>query len=229
VLYKAELGSGLSYQGEDPSAYSGSFTQQTRLNDADLAPLIDFMRFLDESDDATFESELPGYLDVDAFATYLAVNVLLVNTDSMIGMNNNYYLYYDDVSGKFTVLMWDANESLGKLGGSTTFDVSLTNMPQMGPGGGFGMRGRQNILLQRFIENATFKELYEEELREVYQKVFASGVMTEKVEQYSALIYSINDERPLVEIASYDEAVEKVLRFINQRMEYLLSVELLNQ
>lgn len=229
VLYKAELGSSLNYKGEDPSAYSGSFTQQTRLNDADLAPLIDFMRFLKESDNTTFESELPDYLDVDTFATYLAVNALLVNTDSMIGMNNNYYLYYDDVAEKFTVLMWDANESLGKLRGSTSFDVSLTSMDQMGPGGGFGMRGGRNALIQRFIENATFRKLYEEKLREVYQIAFAGGSITEKVDQYSSLIHSINDERSLVEITSYDEAVEKVLRFIFQRVEYLRSTELLSQ
>ena len=93
VLYKAELGSTLSYEGEDPSSYAESFTQQTRVSDADLAPLIEFIRFINQADDETFANELPNYLDVDAFATYLAFNVLLVNTDSLIGMNNNYYSY----------------------------------------------------------------------------------------------------------------------------------------
>ena len=69
VLYKAELGSSLSYQGEDPSAYARSFTLQTQVNQADLVPLIAFMRFLSQSDAAAFESELPNYLDVEAFAS----------------------------------------------------------------------------------------------------------------------------------------------------------------
>ena len=38
---------------------------------------------------ANSEAKLPDWLDVDVFATYLALNNLLVNTDSMIGMNNN--------------------------------------------------------------------------------------------------------------------------------------------
>lgn len=227
ILYKAELGSTLSYQGEDPSSYADSFTQQTRVNDADLAPLIAFMRFIDQSDDATFESELPNYLDVDSFATYLAVNALLVNNDSMIGMNNNYYLYYDDVSGQFTLLMWDANESLGKLGGSATSDISLTNTQQGGFGGrGGGMGGGQNALLTRFMASDRFRALYEEKLRLVYQEAFASGAMTGTVEKYSALIHSVNNGRGLVDVTAYDAAVEKVTDFIEQRMEYLKTTDL---
>jgi spore coat protein CotH len=228
ILYKAEVGSTLSYEGEDPSSYADSFTQQTRVNDADLAPLIAFMRFLDQSDDATFESNLLKYLDVDSFATYLAVNASLVNTDSMIGMNNNYYLYYDDESGQFTLLMWDANESLGKLGGSATYDISLTNT-QSGFGGRGGMGGSQNALLERFMASDKFKTLYEEKLRLVYQEAFISGAMTGTVERYSALIHSANKERGLVALTAYDQAVEKVLYFINQRMEYLETTELLGQ
>jgi spore coat protein CotH len=231
VLYKAELGSTLSYQGDDPSSYFESFTQQTRVNDADLAPLIAFMRFLDQSDDAVFEHELPDYLDVDAFATYLAVNDLLVNTDSIIGMNNNYYLYYDDVAARFTLLMWDANESLGKLGGSATYALDFTN--SQGNRGGFGRGGGpgggRNALLTRFMANATFKALYEEKLQQVYQQTFLSGAPTEAVERFSALIRAVNDDRELVDITSYEQAVEETLTFIRQRTDYLTTTDLLGQ
>jgi len=229
ILYKAELGSTLSYQDENPSSYANSFTQQTRVNDADLAPLIDFMRFIDQADDASFESELPNYLDVDAFATYLAVNAMLVNTDSILGMNNNYYLYYDNETERFTLLMWDANESLGKLGSSVTYDLSLTNTQQSGPGGRGGIGGGQNKLVARFMKTPTFKALYEQKLKDVYQSAFASNAMTKTVEKYAALIHSVNDERNLVEIEAYDQAVEKVFTFIEQRMEYLGTVDLLSE
>lgn len=125
VLYKAELGATLSYQGEDPSAYASSFTQQTRVNDADLAPLIKFMHFLDESDDATFESELPDYLD------------------------------------------------------------------------------------------------------EVYQATFASGALTQQIEQYATLVRQANQERTLVNSESYEAAVTKAINFVVQRSAYLASTTLL--
>ncbi|NUM80332.1 CotH kinase family protein [bacterium] len=224
VLYKAEIGSTLSYQGEDPSSYAGIFTQQTRKNDADLLPLIEFMRFLDEASDAEFEEELPEYLDVDAFASYLAINAMLVNTDSLLGMNNNYYLYYDDETEKITVLMWDTNESLSKLGGNASYDVSLINSQQGGgPGGrgGGGMGGGQNVLLSRFMANEKFKALYEEKLQEIYEAAFASNAMAEKVDDYSALIHSANEDRSFVDIEAYDAAVESVKTFLRQREEYL--------
>ena len=228
VLYKAEVGSTLSYQGEDPSSYADSFTQQTRVNDADLMPLIELIRFVDQADDAEFEKELPDYLDVDAFASYIAVNAMLVNVDSMLGMNNNYYLYYDDETEKFTILMWDANESFNKLGGSATYDVTLENT-QSGPGGRGGpggMGGGENALLSRFMENETFKALYEEKLQEVYEAAFASDAMNEKIDEYSALIHSVNNERELVDIEAYDAAVEDIKTFISQRLEYLNSTGL---
>jgi spore coat protein CotH len=188
------------------------------------------MRFLDQSDDAAFEDELPKWLDVDSFATYLAVNALLVNTDSILGMNNNYYLYYDEITEQFTLLMWDANESFGKLGASATYDISLTDTSGMGgPGGRGGMGGGQNALLTRFMANATFRALYEEKLEEVYQKAFASGVMTETIKEYSTLIHSVNEGRNLVTIDVYDQAVETMLTFISQRMEYLKTTGIAGQ
>jgi spore coat protein CotH len=234
VLYKAEVGSTLSYQGEDPSSYARSFSQETRVNEADLAPLIAFMRVLDQADDAAFERELPDYLDVESFAAYLAVNNLLVNTDSLIGMNNNYYLYYDDVAGRFTLLMWDGNESMGGLGGgsSANFDLYFSGVQGMrgpGGGGGGGMGGGQNVLLERFMANATFKALYEEKLRAIYQQAFLSGALAEDVERYAALIHSVNDKRGLVDLTAYDQAVQSLLSFITLRMEYLNSTELLGQ
>ncbi len=233
VLYKAELGSTLNYKGEDPSSYAGSFTQQTRKNDADLLPLISFMRFLEEADDQTFEAELPQKMDVDSFALYLAVNAMLVNTDSMIGMNNNFYLYYDDVSNRFTVLMWDANESFGKLGGSASYDITLSEVPTDFPGGRMGgrggMGGGQNVLISRFLGNSTFRSLYEEKLNLVYEQVFQGDFLANIVNEYSDLIHSVNEERSLVDFDVYDQAVDEFLNFIAQRQEYLDTLTLLTE
>lgn len=44
------------------------FDQEAGKDDTDLTPLIDFLQFVNDSDDATFEAELADHLDVDAFA-----------------------------------------------------------------------------------------------------------------------------------------------------------------
>ena len=226
ILYKAEMGSSLDYKGDDPSSYSKSFTQETRKKEADLAPLIEFTRFLTDSSDTDFDARLADWLDVDSFATYLAVNNLLVNRDSMADMNNNYYLYYDDTVDKFTVLMWDANESMGKLGGgnqSANYDLYYSRNQQTNrmPGGG------KNILVQRFFASAKFKALYEEKLIDAYRKIFLSGAVDEQLAKYANLIRSASAGRSLVTLESYNAAVTKDQNFLAQRLEYLKSTDLL--
>ncbi len=235
VLYKAELGSTLRYQGEDPSLYNDAFTQKTRVKDMDLAPLIAFMRFLSEADDATFAAKLPDYLDVHALATYLALNNLLVNTDALVGMNNNYYLYYDDATQRFTLLMWDANESFGKLamgGASATYDIYTgqqqnTTSPMGGRmRGGFG---GSNTLATRFLNTPEFVALYEQELQRLYQELFVSGFLAERVETYAALIREANAGGDLADPTAYEQAVTRMQSFISQRQVYLAGLALFNE
>lgn len=123
ALYKVvEIGNDFEYLGDDLTLYAGVFEQKTSVNHADLTPLIQFMQFVTESSAEAFTRDLGNWLDLDAFTTYLAVENLLVNYDSLAGMGNNYYLYYNETRQQFTVLAWDANESLGKLG-EATFDL----------------------------------------------------------------------------------------------------------
>jgi spore coat protein CotH len=225
VLYKAELNATMTYQGEDPSAYASSFKQETRQNDADLAPLIAFLRFLSESDQDTFANELPDYLDVDSFAAYLASNNLLVNTDSMAGMGNNFYFYYDHLSRRMTVLMWDGNESLGKLGGSASYDLYFQGQSGMGRGGRMG--GGTNQLITRFLADESFKALYEQQLEQIYAQAFQSGAIVEQIDTYAALISQANQTRELVDADVYEAAMASVLDFIAQRSAYLSSTSLL--
>lgn len=212
VLYKADVGATLSYDGEEPSRYAERFTQETRVNDADMKPLIDFMRFLDQADDATFEAELPEWLDVDAFAKYLALNAVLANNDSMIGMNNNYYLYFNEDTQQMTVLLWDTNESLGKLGRNTNFDLTLAQQQGVGR-----MGGGSNVLLTRFIANDTFRALYEQALQAVYAVVWGSPGLAEKAQAYAELVLAANAQSALVDEERYQTAVESVLSFLEQR------------
>lgn len=83
------------------------------------------------------------------------------------------------------------------------------------------MGGGENTLITHFMVSEKFKAFYEEKLREVYDTVFVSGAMTEAIERYSALIHSVNNGRNLVDITDYEQAVEKITNFIDQRMEYL--------
>lgn len=117
ALYKAESTGDWSYRGDDPDAYDEVFDQEGGDDVADLTPLIEFLEFIDESDDETFASELPERLDVESFATYLAMMDLLGNFDDIDGPGNNAYLWWDAETEQFTVVPWDMNLAFSASGG----------------------------------------------------------------------------------------------------------------
>ena len=120
ILYKAEAGGDYSYRGDDPAAYSEVFDVEANTSSEttnEYAPLIAFLKWLNESDDATFASELDQWLDIGSFADYLAIQDLVANSDDIDGPGNNSYLSYDEETGLFTVISWDQNLAFGGLGG----------------------------------------------------------------------------------------------------------------
>ncbi|MGH2550189.1 MAG: CotH kinase family protein, partial [Thermomicrobiales bacterium] len=89
---------------------------------ADYKPLIGFMEFLNNSDDATFLADLSQRLDIEKFAVYEAMMTLLNNGDDISGPGNNSYLYYAPDAKQFTVVPWDMNLAFGGIGGKLTTD-----------------------------------------------------------------------------------------------------------
>lgn len=245
VLYKAELGANLKYNGEAPENYSSCYDQKTRVKEADMRPIIDMIRFINQADDATFERDLGNYFEIDSIINYLALNNLLVNVDSLAGMGNNYYLYYNDQSKRFSLLLWDANESLGKLAGganaarydlyyegTNTGPAPAVNNAAAGAngaalGGGPPMMNGENILKKRFLSNPTFRKRYEEALKKQYTALFVNDAFTPQITTYSNLVHRVNPTRPLVNIDSYDKAVANVQAFLNARKAFLQTVAVL--
>jgi spore coat protein CotH len=113
ALYKAESTGDYSYRGDDPESYDEVFDQEAGKDNEDLTPLIEFLDFINNSDDATFNAELADHLDVESFATYLAMQDLIDNFDDINGPGNNSYLYYDSETEAFTVVAWDHNLAFG--------------------------------------------------------------------------------------------------------------------
>lgn len=115
LLYKAESEGDYSYRGTEASAYEEAFEQ--KYGKEDLTPLINFLDFINNASDEEFAENLESYLDVDAFASYLALQDLVANEDDIDGPGNNSYLYYDSETEKMTVVAWDQNLSFGSMGG----------------------------------------------------------------------------------------------------------------
>ena len=182
ALYKAESSGDYSYRGDDPEAYTDAFDQEAGKDTTDLTPLIEFLDFLNNSDDATFAAELADRLDVDAFATYLAMQEIVDNFDDIDGPGNNSYLYWDAETGRFTVVPWDYNLAFGVTnfgGGGGGGGGGGCGGGGGAGGGGAGGRGgptnQSNVLVERFMAVEEFSQLYEDRLEELTASLIDSG------------------------------------------------------
>ncbi len=221
LLYKAEAGGDYSYRGDEATAYTDVFDQEG--GESDLTPLIDFLQWVNESSDDEFAAGLADRLDVDAFATYLAFQDLVQNTDDIDGPGNNSYLYYDPATGRMTVVNWDLNLAFGASpggggpGGAGGFvggdgappagggmpgapgaqeAPTDSTMPTRPTGGGPG--GRSNILVERFLATDEFAALYAEAQETLQAELVDSGVAADALQEWTQVL--IDDAADLVTV-----------------------------
>jgi spore coat protein CotH len=210
ALYKAESAGDYSYRGDDPEAYADIFDQEAGTDNADLGPLIDFLDFINNADDATFYSALGERLDVDSFATYLAMEELIGNFDDMDGPGNNSYLYYDPATGRFTVVPWDHNLAFGAMGGNAPGaggDIPGAGGPRRGP------RDKENKLVQRFHVNSELEALYQKRLAELKAQLFESGAGADVLERWMTLLET--QASALVDAATIKAEAAKVSSYFS--------------
>jgi spore coat protein CotH len=223
ALYKAESTGDWSYRGDAQDAYTDVFDQESGDEVTDLTPLIDFLEFINESDDEAFAAELSERLDVESFAGYLAMMDLVDNADDIDGPGNNAYLWYDVETESFTVVPWDMNLAFGGLGNFGAGDFQPpegAEIPDGFPTEGFeppeGMQlpegvnpeelqrqggplaGRSNPLVERFHEVDEFEALYQEALTELRTSLYggdvAESILAERTDLLTAEATDLVDE-----------------------------------
>ena len=200
ALYKAESTGDYSYRGTDSESYDEVFDQEAGKDNADLSPLIAFLDFINNADDANFAAELPQRVEVESLATYLAMEELLANFDDIDGPGNNSYLYYDIDTGIFTVVPWDHNLAFGvRNGGARTADAAGVDQGGRASGetaaaAGEGAarrntgRGKVNVLVERFRADPGLNAMYEERLVELRETLYESGAAAEILAQWVDLL-----------------------------------------
>lgn len=240
VLYKGRASGSFDYVGEDPTDYEESFKQINAEGSYDLQPVMELLKFVNESDDDEFAEEIEDHLDVDSFAQYLATQELLSNWDAMDGAGNNFYLWYDTDSEKFEVLSWDLNMALSNMGGmpgggqnddqdqgqkSEGAEVGDGKMPDMpeggqgmpegGPGGSQGdgdssQSRGSGVLKERFLDNDEFYQLYEDAYADLYSELIDNGYATKTLSTLAEQAEASGDEETQTAVASIKEKLSTI-------------------
>ncbi len=182
-LYKPEPPSGqLGYRGAMIDGYPSIGVE----NNEDTTDHSAFLRFI-----GVLNGQLDGRLDdvinVDAVLRNLALNTVMVNLDSYLGMGHNFYLYEQD--GQFVDIPWDLNETYGNFTCQCDRD-GLINLkidePTCGP-------IAERPFVSRLLANPDYVERYHAILRELVDGPAALEVMMMQVRITAEII------RPFVE------------------------------
>lgn len=214
VLYKSLSTGRFTYQGEDATEYADDYKQINNKGSHDLQPVIDLVKWVEQSSDADFAAHLGDHVDVESFARYVATQNLLLNFDDMAGPGRNFYLWYDLKSQRFTVIGWDYNLTFtgsatqgphdtismaGMMGGMNLPDgLQLPEgfaPPQAGggdPGGGLGGLMMGNKLKERFLASDAFTRVYEDAYRQLYQKIYANAAASKALDAIAATLSTVD-------------------------------------
>ncbi len=224
LLYKADSEGDYSYRGDDPDSYDDVFNQKS--GDDDLEPLIEFLDFINNSDDATFAAELDEYLDTDAFATYLAYQDLIGNADDINGRGNNSYLHYDPDSDRMTVVNWDLNLAFdtanvgggpggpgGNGGGERPLPGAVDGDAAARPEGAVGPGDQSNVLVDRFLADETFSQLYDEQTAELTELLYSSGALDDALSSWVNVLTTQAGD--LVDVATIESDAAAISTFVS--------------
>jgi hypothetical protein len=120
---------GLSYVGENIDEYKRRYQIKSDDNEKAWKALIALCRTLDKTPPDQLEKALAPMLDIDGALKFLALDVVLSNSDGYWTRASDYYLFRD-AQGKFHVMPHDMNEAFQPgMGGFG---------PGFGKGKGFG-------------------------------------------------------------------------------------------
>jgi spore coat protein H len=184
-----------AHLGEDWTRYERIYDPKTDLTEKQQRRVLEFAKLVASYSDSDFASALPSFLDLDEFARFMAVTVLLCNNDSILSMGQNFYVYLHPATNKFLFLPWDLDHSFGQfpMGGS---DLSIQK-PWQG----------QNRFLERVFAVPAFKSAYLARIAEFNKTLFVADRIARQVDETAAAIRPAVAEESQSKLARFDKVV----------------------
>jgi hypothetical protein len=203
LLLKPERLQGLPYLGPDWAAYTNQVQSKHTATTADTQRFIEFVKCLNSADDAQFQAAVDGYVDVDEFLRFIAVEGLLANMDSPLLSGHNYYLYLHPKTRKFVWLPWDMNEAFGGFGpgGSANEQMNLSLDQPFASG---------NRLPERLLQMPAFKERYHQIVRGLLATNFNAAQLFPEIDAMAAAIRPALANDRLVPLPQFEAALAEL-------------------
>jgi len=179
-LFKPSTYKLFDYMGDDWSAYAPIYDLKTEATPKQRQRLIEFARLVTSASDQEFAEQVGGFLDLDEFARFLAVQVLLPNYDSILTTGQNFYLYLDQASNKFGFIPWDLDAAWGNFWIATKAEQQQSSIwrPWVG----------ENRFLERVMAVDEFRRIYRTHLEDFLPRLYAPERLNQRIDTIAAAI-----------------------------------------
>jgi hypothetical protein len=212
---------GMEYLGDDAAAYRRLYEIKTKDDPKAWSALIGMFRVLNETPIAKLEAALAPLLDIDEVLKFLALEVVLVNSDGYWTRASDYSIYMDE-KGRFHVIPHDVNEAMsgdsgfgfgfGGRGGGATLDplVAIDD-----PG---------KPLRSRLLQVPALRQRYLGYVREIADTWLDWKKLEPLVHQYRSVIAEDMQADPhrLYSLSAFEAGPASVKTFADARRAYLL-------
>lgn len=216
---------GLEYLGEELDPYRRLYELKTRENPAAWADLVQLCRTLNQTPVDKLEAALAPILDIDGALKFLAVEVVLVNSDGYWTRASDYSIYEDEAR-RFHIVPHDMNEGLAAEGGRRGFGGF--------PGGGGGRGGELDPLVavddvtkplrSKLLAVPALRARYLAYVREIADRWLDWNTVGPMVRDYQALIAAdVKAETHwLYTFDAFQSGVASLRTFFDRRRAFLL-------
>lgn len=183
--------------GDDWSAYAHSYDPKTELTKAQQRRVIDFGQLVTYADDAEFARRLGDFVDLDAFARFIAVTTFTSNTDSILHTGQNFYLFLHPKTHRFHFIPWDVDGAFGQIFGE---QMKMAKLGIDHPWAG------SNRFLERVFKTDAFLKLYHARLAEFAKTVFDPARVRREVDATAKAVRPAVAEESKERLAAFDKA-----------------------
>jgi spore coat protein H len=179
-LFKPSTYKLFEYMGENWSAYARIYDLKTEATPEQRQRIIEFAHLVTSASDQEFAGRVGGFLDLDEFARFLAVQVLLPNYDSILTTGQNFYLYLDQRSNKFGFVPWDLDAAWGNfwVGSKAEQQQSSIWRPWVGA----------NRFLERVMAVEEFRRIYRAHLEDFLARLYVPERLNRRIDTIAAAI-----------------------------------------
>lgn len=188
------------YLGTDWKDYEPVYNPKTDVTPAQQQRLIELTQLCSNAGDEEFNRRIGEFIDLPKFATWLACEVTLANYDGFLTTGQNYLVYLDPQTDRFSFGPWDLDHSWGEfpfIGTAADRERASISHPWTG----------QNRFLDRMLKNETFHGLYRSELERLQKTLFQPDRLGKRLDELADLIRPFVAEESTNRLAKFEACV----------------------